>query len=127
MAQHRNSINIPIKLNDHPALQKCLEDASYRVMIFCAGDISGTQNIAFPHQAELRVNTGEVKANLRGLKNKPGSTRPVDITDVLRLKPHYINNIEFTYALTNKASHRSTAAYNIVYLINQLTPTRSSM
>ena len=26
----------------------------------------------------------------------------VDITDALRLKPHYQNNIEITYALTQK-------------------------
>lgn len=105
MAQHRNSIAITIKPSDHPALQQCLNDESYRVMVFCAGDVSGVQNVAFPHQSELRVNTQEIKANLRGLKNKPGSTRPVDITNALRLKlPHYPNNVEFTYALTNKAS-----------------------
>ncbi|KAK2594435.1 hypothetical protein QQS21_007839 [Conoideocrella luteorostrata] len=102
MTQHRNSVNIPIKLSDHPNLQQCINDKSRRVMIFCAGDISGVQNVSFPHQSELRVNTDEIKANLRGLKNKPGSTRPVDITHALRLRPHYVNNVEFTYALTSK-------------------------
>ncbi|KAM0428239.1 hypothetical protein ACHAPT_007140 [Fusarium lateritium] len=102
MSQHRNTVSIPIKLNDHPSLQNCVDDDSYRVMVFCAGDSSGTQDIAFPHQSELKVNGGEIKANLRGLKNKPGSTRPVDITKALRLRPHYTNNVEFTYALTNK-------------------------
>ncbi|POR33609.1 E3 SUMO-protein ligase pli1 [Tolypocladium paradoxum] len=99
---HRNAINISIKLNDHPVLQRCVDDKSYRVMVFCAGDPSGVQDVAFPHQSELKVNGGDIKANLRGLKNKPGSTRPVDITHALRLKPQYINNVEFTYALTNK-------------------------
>lgn len=61
------------------------------------------QEVAFPHQSELKVNGGEVKANLRGLKNKPGSTRPVDITKALRLRPKYTNNVDFTYALTSKA------------------------
>ncbi|OAQ62301.1 Zinc finger domain-containing protein, MIZ-type [Pochonia chlamydosporia 170] len=103
MAQHRNSINIPIKVGDHPALQQCRNNSPYRVMIFCAADVSGVQNISFPHQSELRVNSKEIKANLRGLKNKPGSTRPVDITTALRLEdPRYPNNVEFTYALTNK-------------------------
>lgn len=102
MSQHRNSVTIPLKLHDHPSLQQCVNDKSYRVMVFCAGDSIGMQDIAFPHQSELRVNTGEVKANLRGLKNKPGSTRPVDITNALRLRPNYTNNLEFTYALTNK-------------------------
>ncbi|KAG5929649.1 hypothetical protein E4U53_002406 [Claviceps sorghi] len=105
MAQHRNTVNISIRLCDHPTLQQCINDKSYRVMIFCAGDTSGLQNVAFPHQSELKVNSDEIKANLRGLKNKPGSTRPVDITHALRLKPNYVNNVEFTYALTNKKFH----------------------
>jgi E3 SUMO-protein ligase PIAS1 len=102
MAQHRNTVNTTLKLGDHPSLQKCLTDTSYRVMIFCADDMTGVQHIAFPHQSELRVNGGDFKANLRGLKGKPGSTRPVDITAALRLRPQYANNIEFTYALTTK-------------------------
>ena len=72
-------------------------------MVFCAAENRGPQDIAFPHQSEVKVNGGEMKANLRGLKNKPGSTRPVDITKELRLKvPHYTNNVELTYALTSK-------------------------
>lgn len=71
----------------------------------CAADRGPLQDISFPPQSELRVNGGEVKANLRGLKNKPGSTRPADITSALRFKPsHYLNNVDFTYALTNKVS-----------------------
>lgn len=103
MAQHRNSVSFIIKLNDHPSLQQCVTDKAYRIMVFCAGESSGVQDITFPHQSELRVNGGDIKANLRGLKNKPGSTRPVDITSALRLKPNYANTVEFTYALTNKA------------------------
>lgn len=107
MAQHRHSVTIPVKSLDNPALQQCLTDPSLRVMVFCAAGNTGTQDIAFPHQSELKVNTGDVKANLRGLKNKPGSTRPVDITNLLRLKPAgYPNSVEFTYALTNKAGGR---------------------
>ncbi|KAF4984546.1 hypothetical protein FZEAL_280 [Fusarium zealandicum] len=106
MSQHRNTVALAIRLNDHPALQKCVNDPSYRVMVFCAGDSLGAQEVAFPHQSELKVNGGEIKANLRGLKNKPGSTRPVDITKSLRLRPSYNNNVDFTYALTNKGGGR---------------------
>lgn len=102
MAQHRNTVTIPLRLSDYPILQRCSDDKSYRIMVFCASDDSGLQDVAFPHQSELRVNGDEIKANLRGLKNKPGSTRPVDITNALRLRSNYMNNIEFTYALTNK-------------------------
>ena len=104
MSQHRNSIIISIKLDDAQA-QRFVQDKSLRILIFCATDNSGVQNIAFPHQSEIKVNGGDVKANLRGLKNKPGSTRPVDITNALRLRPaNYSNNVEFTYALTQKVS-----------------------
>ncbi|KAK2681665.1 PINIT domain superfamily [Fusarium oxysporum f. sp. vasinfectum] len=80
MSQHRNTITYPIRLDDHPALQKCVNDPSYRVMVFCAGDTSGMQDVAFPHQSELKVNGGE---------------RFV-------FAPKYTNNVEFTYALTSK-------------------------
>ncbi|OAA46608.1 Zinc finger domain-containing protein, MIZ-type [Beauveria brongniartii RCEF 3172] len=103
MAQHRNTINLHISATTYPEVQQCLADTSQKVLLFCAGEAIGNQDIEFPHQSEIRVNGSEVKANLRGLKNKPGSTRPVDITDALRLKPpNYLNTIDFTYALTTK-------------------------
>ena len=92
-----------IRASEYSILNSCLTDKSMRVMVFCATDRHGTNDIAFPHQCEIKVNGGEVKANLRGLKNKPGSTRPVDVTDLLRLKPsNYENRVELTYALTQK-------------------------
>ncbi len=104
MSQHRHTVAIAIKVIDYPILQNIQIDKTLRVMVFCASEGSSMKHdIAFPHQSEVKVNGGEVKANLRGLKNKPGSTRPVDITDQLRLKPpNYPNNVELTYALTNK-------------------------
>lgn len=104
MSQHRNTTTITIKPQDHPyVVQQLTTNPAMRAMLFCSAGNTGIQDITFPYQSELKVNGGDIKANLRGLKNKPGSTRPVDITDSLRLKPaSYMNNIEFTYALTNK-------------------------
>jgi E3 SUMO-protein ligase PIAS1 len=120
MAQHRNSVSIPIKPQDCPDLQA---DKNLRVMVFCAGEGSRYgQDIAFPHQSEIKVNQGDVKANLRGLKNKPGSTRPVDITDYLRLKPPgYSNTVDMTYALTTKVGARNVPH---VATISPLLPTK---
>lgn len=112
MSQHRNSISINLKVHEMTQLNRCLQERNIRVMVFCAGDISGIQDISFPHQSEIKVNSSEIKANLRGLKGKPGSTRPVDITDALRLKQYnYENKVEFTYALTQKVKNhpKSTA------------------
>ncbi|KAI0480362.1 hypothetical protein GGR56DRAFT_625840 [Xylariaceae sp. FL0804] len=103
MSQHRSSKTITIKAHDYPVLRDCLTDKTYRIYVFCANDYHGAQNIAFPTQSELKVNGEDVQANLRGLKGKPGTTCPVDITDKLRLKQTmYQNNFEFTYALTTK-------------------------
>jgi hypothetical protein len=81
-------------------------DRNFRVMVFCAADNSlppfAQSEIAFPHQVELKCNLDEVKANLRGLKNKPGSTRPADITHFIRKKVGYPNEVQMTYALTQK-------------------------
>lgn len=108
MAAHRNSERISLRVQDHPALQQCLADRTLRVMVFCSAGNMGAQEIAFPYQCELKVNGGDIKANLRGLKNKPGSTRPVDITDSLRLRQlTYTNNVEITYALTQKVGATS--------------------
>lgn len=105
MANHRNSIPISLRASTFPELHRCIGDPSLRVMIFCSASNMGIQDVAFPYQCEIKVNGGEVKANLRGLKNKPGSTRPVDVTNLLRLKPpNYSNTLEFTYALTSKVS-----------------------
>ncbi|OBT99089.2 SUMO ligase siz1 [Pseudogymnoascus verrucosus] len=104
MAAHRNNVEISVQAQNWPILGQIETDKSLRVMAFCSSD-PGTmrQDISFPHQSEIKVNGGDVKANLRGLKNKPGSTRPVDLTPYLRLKPsQYPNKIEMTYALTTK-------------------------
>lgn len=103
MTNHRHTVKATIRPADYSILSKITGDQTLRVMVFCAGDIHGKQDIAFPHQSEIKVNGGEVKANLRGLKSKPGSTRPVDITKDLRFTPPaYNNSLEMTYALTNK-------------------------
>ncbi|KAI0440468.1 hypothetical protein F4803DRAFT_553039 [Xylaria telfairii] len=126
MNSHRNTIHLGMRVSEHPALGTVANDKSYRVMLFCAADNTSVQDIAFPHQSEIKVNGGEIRANLRGLKGKPGTTRPVDITDTLRLKPsNYNNNIEFTYALTSKVKKHdpspvATKFFLAVYLCRSL-------
>lgn len=116
MAAHRNNVEIKISAQQHPILSSIDYDKSLKVMVFCAGEATNVkQDISFPHQSEIKVNGDEVKANLRGLKNKPGSTRPADITTYLRLKPAtYQNRIEFTYALTTKKF------YLVVYVVKTI-------
>lgn len=102
-------------------------DPNARVMVFCAADSyqgpSRESEITFPHNVELKVNGDEVKANLRGLKNKPGSTRPADVTNFIRKKANYPNLVEMIYALTNKVR---TLLSSLVYVcLSCLSPDQS--
>lgn len=74
-------------------------------MIYCAADAMSPfshVDIEFPYQLEIKINQDEVKANLRGLKNKPGTTRPADVSSLIRPKAGYNNHMVVTYALTKK-------------------------
>jgi E3 SUMO-protein ligase PIAS1 len=94
-------IDTKIKFSPDVA-QRLAADKSLRVMIYCAGDTHPQTDIAFPQQIEIRINGDEVKANMRGLKNKPGTTRPADITSMLHKNATYENTMLVTYALTAK-------------------------
>lgn len=105
--QTRDHVDLRVSLDSSTA-KELQENPNLRVMVYCAAD-SGLKSftasdIAFPHQVELKVNEDDVKANLRGLKNRPGTTQPADITNKLRKKPNYPNHIVMTYALTTKVS-----------------------
>ncbi|KAF5861496.1 SUMO ligase siz1 [Aspergillus alliaceus] len=112
--QTRDSVELRVVLNQD-VTSRLQADPNLRVMVYCAADTGLNQytksDIAFPHQVELKANLDEVKANLRGLKNKPGTTRPADVTEYIRKKPGYPNHIVMTYALTTKASTEPCLTY----------------
>lgn len=102
--QTRDTVDLIINLRADIA-ERLSADHSTRAMIYCGSDSMspfGKADIEFPYQLEIRINQDEVKSNFRGLKNKPGTTRPADITTMLRPKPGYDNHMVVTYALTKK-------------------------
>lgn len=104
--QTRDTVDLIINLRADIA-ERLSADHSTRAMIYCGSDSMspfGKADIEFPYQLEIRINQDEVKSNFRGLKNKPGTTRPADITTMLRPKPGYDNHMVVTYALTKKVS-----------------------
>lgn len=64
-----------------------------------------TIDVEFPNQLEVKINNDDVKANFKGLKGKPGTTKPADITDKIRKIPGYQNPLRITYALTKERFH----------------------
>ncbi|OKL56745.1 hypothetical protein UA08_07883 [Talaromyces atroroseus] len=103
--QTRDTVELKFTLSPTTAT-RLQNDPNLRVMVFSAADNGLTQysksDIAFPHQVELKANLDEVKANLRGLKNRPGSTRPADVTNYIRKRAGYTNIVSMTFALTQK-------------------------
>ncbi|KAI5803235.1 PINIT domain-containing protein [Geopyxis carbonaria] len=107
MISHRHTVKTVVTLSA-AQVQQLNSDESYRCMVYCATldpltSFTRETDVAFPHQVEIRVNDIAVPGlNLRGLKNKPGSTRPADITDSLIRKANYRNEVGLLYALTEK-------------------------
>ncbi|MCJ1406431.1 SUMO ligase siz1 [Ptychographa xylographoides] len=112
--------NLDCKINlRQDTVDRLSKDSSLKVMVYCASEPMSPFNqvdISFPHSIEIRINLDEIKSNLRGLKNKPGSTRPADITPLLRKRAGYDNSMRITYALTNKKF------YILVNLVKQHQP-----
>ena len=105
----RDSIDCKISLTPDQVRRFEVDD-HLGIMVYCSLEPLTpfiSTHIVFPHQIEIKVNGDEVKANLRGLKNKLGSTRPADITKLLRIKAGYENTMLVTWALTTKVSFNS--------------------
>lgn len=119
MPQNRNTVKATINLST----EQCQRIASegMRLLLFCG--LSQGMNpyhgvdVAFPNQIEIKVNGDDIKANFKGLKNKPGSTKPVDVTEKFRTRPpRYDNQVSLTYALTGKR-------YSfIIYMVRHIKP-----
>ncbi|EXL66642.1 hypothetical protein FOPG_17202 [Fusarium oxysporum f. sp. conglutinans race 2 54008] len=97
-----HTISYPVRFEDSSSLQNCVGNPLQRVLIVCAGGCVGIQDVEFPQGSQLEINGQAFKADFLGLKNKPGSVRPIDITDILRLRPNYTNNVKFTYGPTKR-------------------------
>lgn len=77
-----------------------LKDSSIKVMLYCTSQSVGTAaifplpkaDIAFPRQIEIKINGVEVKADLKGIETKTGSTKPADITSLIVKLPDYPGN-----------------------------------
>ncbi|KAK1080454.1 E3 SUMO-protein ligase pli1, partial [Friedmanniomyces endolithicus] len=105
MPQNRNTVRATITLSTEQA-QRMANSDNMRLLMYC-GAAQGMSHyspvdIAFPNQMEVKVNEDEIKSNFKGLKNKPGSTKPADLTQKIRARANYPNHMTVTYALTSR-------------------------
>lgn len=104
MPHNRHSVTCPVMLSETVA-QRLRDKPDLRVMIYCTASTLMSYehcDILFPPQVDVRINEEEVRHNYKGLKNKPGTTKPVDLTPYLRKIARYQNIIQINYALTPK-------------------------
>lgn len=105
--QQRHIVTIPITLSHASAEDIRLR--GMRAILYCAHTDAGIvapYHVTFPQQIEIRVNNKAISANLRGLKNRPGTTRPLDITEHIEKTSGYRNTISITYALSPKVRRK---------------------
>lgn len=100
MPENRSTARIPFVLNE-AQVSRLTSDSTYRVFLLSAqsDDIYRQATIQFPQSIEIRVNSKVVPVNVRGLKNKPGTAKPADLTDHIR-KDMSTNVVEVVYAFT---------------------------
>ncbi|KAF3925977.1 hypothetical protein ABW20_dc0107064 [Dactylellina cionopaga] len=101
----RSVVNIPLPLGsgDVSRIRSGLRTILYCAELYSfAVKPSSTHHVAFPSQIEIRVNGKAVPANLRGLKGKQGTTRPLDITEYIDASPEFRNNVAITYVLSQR-------------------------
>lgn len=77
-----------------------------QVLLLCGAfdyDVPVTQsaNVEFPIPLEIYVNGVQLKENVKGIKGKPGTARPANITKLISRSPA-LNRIEMVYAGSKK-------------------------
>ncbi|KAK9320233.1 PINIT domain-containing protein [Lipomyces orientalis] len=100
--EHRSSFTMSFRFTQSQ-LDK-MKDSTYRVYLLSAlsEDAYRQATIQFPQSMEIRVNGKVVQVNLRGLKNKPGTAKPADLTDYMAKDTMTRNVVEVVYAYTRQ-------------------------
>lgn len=85
--------------------------------MFTKTDSGKKSFIQFPQPLEIHFNKNLIKENVKGIKNKPGTARPANLTKFVRQSPHN-NSLEVIYAF-------STENYLIYcYIVEVISPTK---
>ena len=103
---NRDTVSQDLILGEQAA-QRLRSEPDLRILVYCTGvqnpHLHDNLEIAFPAQVEIRINEEAFVGNLRGVKKKPGTTRPADITGLVRKGiPNYVNKLTVTYAATTQ-------------------------
>ncbi|KAF9211724.1 SUMO ligase siz1 [Podila verticillata] len=106
------TLSTPLHFTMQPMVATQMKrDPDFQLMVFCGWADSSPQHpvlMEFPSVCEIKVNGRVLEANLRGMKNKPGTVSPANITRLCRLENADYNKVEFIYANSTKRYYAST-------------------
>lgn len=125
----RKQQHLSFTLNNDQLTKLKSPGSKYQVRLFCTSSVfyAGTNAyrvntvpcpIEFPPTCEVRVNNVQLSANLKGLKKKPGTAPPADITTYLRLSGVH-NRIEMVYV--NSQQPPQLKKYYLVVMLVETT------
>jgi E3 SUMO-protein ligase PIAS1 len=83
---------------------------TYRLVLFCTLTdriAFGNCTVEFPMHTDLRCNGSAITGNLRGIKNRPGTVNPPDITQHVILMSGVANKVDITF-------QESRASYTVL-------------
>lgn len=107
----KNESVLTFKLQISSSLsQRLMSNPHYSIMVFCASkEIPTSQQMLmeFPDDCYIRVNKRTLDWRPRGVKNKPGTFTPADITKFCMLQESRINHVELRYSNASKVFQAS--------------------
>ncbi|KAL0951264.1 hypothetical protein HGRIS_007978 [Hohenbuehelia grisea] len=126
-AQDRRTqaVNFPLSADQMAKLKQ----PNYQVRLFCTSSTFWTSTpstfrtnsvlcpVEFPATCEVRVNGMPLTANLKGLKKKPGTAPPPDITKFIR-GGNTPNRIEMVYVNSQQPAQTNKKYYLVVMLVD---------
>lgn len=110
------TINFNLSKEEFHSLQ---HDEHQRLYVLCGKvdplNTRGKAVIQFPSPHEFQMNNQQIVANVKGIKNRPGTAKPADITPYLGSK-NAENKFQFVYAFT-------TVEYILyIYIVRTIPP-----
>ncbi|ODV96773.1 hypothetical protein PACTADRAFT_32271 [Pachysolen tannophilus NRRL Y-2460] len=99
-ADTRGTCRLQFVLNESEA-NLLASGKQYQLLLLCgeyeAGSPTTEAFVQFPQPLEIHFNDVLLKDNVKGIKNKPGTARPANLTPYLK-QPPYSNRLDIIYA-----------------------------
>ncbi|KZT30596.1 hypothetical protein NEOLEDRAFT_1126188 [Neolentinus lepideus HHB14362 ss-1] len=127
----RRQGNLTFTLNADQVSKLHSSNPKYQLRLFCTSSSfyspglsayrtnTGPCPIEFPPTCEVRVNSVQLTANLKGLKKKPGTAPPADLGKSVRMASQASNRVEMVYV--NSQQGVSPKKYYLVVMLVETT------